>query len=61
MHPVLLQKSTKARTFGTRRRLRKVRMLNCVGGRNWIDGVNEYQKAVACVQHDSAKLSMGTQ
>jgi len=33
MDPVLLQKSTKARTFGRSRRLRRVRMLNGVGGR----------------------------
>jgi hypothetical protein len=32
-----------------------------VSSRNWTEGVNKYQKAVACVQHDSVTLRMGTQ
>jgi len=36
-------------------------MWGLVSSRNWTEGVNKYQKAVACVQHDSVKLRMGTQ
>jgi hypothetical protein len=32
-----------------------------IASQNWMDSVNEYQKAVACVQHDSMKLRMVTQ
>jgi hypothetical protein len=32
-----------------------------IASQNWMNSVNEYQKAVACLQHDSVKLRMGTQ
>jgi len=32
-----------------------------IASQNWMDSVNEYQKAVACVQHDPVKLRRGTQ